>query len=146
MNIRVAYYSATGNTRKVASAIASAVGTEAVDIASCAPGSEPVDTLFLGAAVYANQDHGLHKTVKNFIADLDPQKIKRVAVFSTGFIQSEALHMLRDLLDKQGIPVVEEGYFCLGRFTFFNMGHPNTKDIADAAAFAKRVTGTPQER
>ena len=141
MNIRVVYYSATGNTRKVATAIASAVGTKAVDIASYAPGSGPVDTLFLGAAVYANQDHGLHKMVKNFIAGLDPENVKRVAIFSTGFIQSEALLMLRDLLNARGIKLVEEGFFCLGRFTFFNMGHPNAKDSAEAVAFAKRVTG-----
>lgn len=141
MNIQVSYYSATGNTRKVATAIASSLGTDAVDIASYAPGPEPVDILFLGAAVYATHDHGLHKNVKNFIAGLDPEHVKRVAVFGTGFIQSEALSMLRSLLDKRGIPVVEEGFFCLGRFTFFNMGHPNAKDIAEAGAFAKRIAG-----
>ncbi|PKL23354.1 MAG: flavodoxin [Spirochaetae bacterium HGW-Spirochaetae-3] len=141
MNARVAYYSATGNTRKVAAAIASAVGADAVDIASYVPDSAPVDVLFIGAAVYATHDHGVHKTVKDFIAGLDPESVKRAAIFSTGFIQSEATAMLRGLLTGRGIPVAEESFFCLGRFALFNLGHPNAKDLEAAAAFGKEALG-----
>lgn len=70
MKARVVYYSATGNTRKVAESIARAVGVTAESIGTeTAPGE--ADVLFIGAAVYATHNHGLHPVVKRFIAGLD---------------------------------------------------------------------------
>jgi flavodoxin len=143
MNVRVAYYSATGNTRKVADAIAKAAGCAAASIAGkddqAGDDATPVDLLFLGAAVYATHDHGLHEAVKAFIAGLDPAKVKRVALFSTGFTHSEAAAMLRRLLASRGIPVEADAFFCLGRFALFNLGHPNAADLEAAAAFAEKI-------
>lgn len=135
MNARVVYYSATGNTRKVANAIAEAVGCEAVAIDGYA--DAPVDLLFIGAAVYATHDHGLHAGMKAFIAGLDPAKVGEAVLFSTGFVQSEAIAMMRALLERRGIPVAEKSFFCLGRFALFNLGRPNAKDLAAAADFAR---------
>jgi len=137
MNARVVYYSATGNTRKVANAIAEAIGCEAATIDGYA--DTPVDLLFIGAAVYATHDHGLHAAVKAFIAGLDPSKVGEAALFSTGFVQSEAIAMMRALLERRGIPVAEKSFFCLGRFALFNMGRPNAKDLAASAEFAHEL-------
>jgi hypothetical protein len=98
-----------------------------------------VDLLFLGAAVYATHQHGIHKSVKEFIAGLDPAKVKKVALFSTGFIQSEAIPGMRRLLEARGIAVLRESYFCLGRFALFNLGHPNALELEGAAAFARKL-------
>ncbi len=139
MNVRVAYYSATGNTRKVAESIAGALDCKATGIDAYEDDGK-VDMLFLGAAVYATHEHGVHEAVKKFIAGLDPVRVKKVALFSTGFIQSEAIPSLRRLLGARGISVASDSYFCLGRFALFNLGHPNALELEGAAAFAKKAT------
>lgn len=138
MNIQVAYFSTTGNTRKVADSIAEALSIKALPISEWNE-STVVDILFLGGAIYANHQHGLHSSMKTFIAGLDPKKIRAIAVFGTGFIHSDAVDRLRDLALARGINVVGESFFCLGRFTFFNLAHPNKQDLTDAADFAKRI-------
>jgi flavodoxin len=138
MNTKVAYYSVTGNTRKVAEAISRAAGCMMSTIGQDTLDGERIDLLFLGAAVYATHDHGIHAAVRSCIAGLDPAQVGQVALFSTGFIQSEAIAMMRRLLEARGIAVASESFFCLGRFALFNMGHPNAKDLQAAAAFAKK--------
>ena len=138
MNIHIAYYSATGNTRKVANRMAKAVSCMAESITSWKD-SSTIDLLFLGAAVYANHGHGLHASMKAFISGLDSKKVKAVALFGTGFIHSDAIERMRDLAHSRGINVLGESFFCLGRFAFFNLGHPNAKDLRDAEDYAKRI-------
>ena len=141
MKARVVYYSVTGNTRKVAESMAEALGVTAESIGN---GAEPgdADVLFIGAAVYATHDHGLHPRVKEFIAGLDAKQVGLAAVFATGFIQSDAVGLIRNLLTRQGIKVANDSYFCKGRFALFNMGHPNAKELEAAREFAKQVTGS----
>lgn len=138
MKVRVAYYSATGNTRKVAEKIAGALDCVATSI-DAYPDDGTVDLLFLGGAVYATHGHGVHEAIRTFIAGLEPDKVKNVALFSTGFIQSEAIPGMRKLLESRGITVLPESYFCLGRFALFNLGHPNARELEGAAAFAKKL-------
>jgi len=139
MNVRVAYFSATGNTRKVAESMAGAIGCKATGIDAFADDGT-VDLLFLGAAVYATHGHGVHEAVRKFIASLEPDRVKKVALFSTGFIQSEAIPGMRKLLEARGIAVLPESYFCLGRFALFNLGHPNALELEGAAAFARKFS------
>ena len=140
MNVRVAYYSATGNTRRVAESIAGALGGTATSINDYHEDSR-VDLLFLGAAVYATHGHGVHEAVKKFIASLDAAMVKKVALFSTGFIQSEAIPGMRKLLQARGIAVLPDSYFCLGRFALFNLGHPNVVELGGAAEFSRKAVG-----
>ena len=51
MKIAVRYYTKTGNTKRLAEAIAKAVGVEALPVT--APVAESVDILFLGNSYYA---------------------------------------------------------------------------------------------
>ncbi len=51
MKIAIRYYTKTGNTKKLAEAISSAIGVEAKTVDE--PLTEDVDILFLGSAVYA---------------------------------------------------------------------------------------------
>lgn len=51
MKIAVRYYTQTGNTKRLAEAVAQAVGVEAYDLSK--PIEEPVDILFLGNSYYA---------------------------------------------------------------------------------------------
>ena len=52
MNIAVRYYTKTGNTKRLAEAVAKAVGTEAQPVS--VPVTESVDILFLGNSYYAS--------------------------------------------------------------------------------------------
>lgn len=65
MKIAVRYYTKTGNTKRLAEAVAKAVGVEALPIST--PVTEAVDILFLGNSYYA---FSIDPEVRNFIASL----------------------------------------------------------------------------
>lgn len=137
MKIRVCCQSRTGNTMKVAEAMAMALGCRAEPIQGLSI-DERVDLLFLGGAVYATYDHGLDPALRDFIARLDPGKIGQVALYRTGF-SDEALRSMQTFLARRGIPVAKESFGCKGRFFIFSLGHPGAKDLEAAAAFARRM-------
>lgn len=141
MNIKVCYHSATGNTKKIADAIADVLGTKATSVDS-ENISEPVDFLFIGAAVYSTPGvkYGdIHPSIKKFISNLDSKKVKEAVVFCTGF-QEKANNLMKDLLENQGIKVSDKKFMCKGKFlTIFNYGHPNDRDIEDAKTFARNI-------
>lgn len=138
MNIRIFYHSATGNTRKVAEAMAEELGVTAEDIASY-NFSVSADVLFVGTAVYATYDHGINPAVRDFISKLDPKKVKKTVLFATGFVLT-AITTMKNLLRDRKIPVAEESFFCKGKlFVIFNFGHPNNTDLKNAKIFAKNI-------
>ena len=63
MKTAIRYFTRSGNTKKLADAIAGAVGVPALTVAE--PLREPVDTLFLGCSYYAFDVDG---AVKDFVA------------------------------------------------------------------------------
>ena len=85
MKTQVRYFSQTGNTKRLADAIAAAADTQALTIDT--PIAEKTDLLFLGAAVYWA---GIDRRVKDFIASLDPKKVGRVAIFSNSALAERA--------------------------------------------------------
>ncbi|MFA4932261.1 MAG: flavodoxin family protein [Caldisericia bacterium] len=135
MRTKVVYQSTTGNTKKVAEAIASAAGCVAEPVAG-ATVSEPVDMLFLGAAIHGNDVDAL---VKKFIEGLDPALVKQVTVFSTGFPEhkEKAVGIIKGLLAQRGIVVTDKCYFCRGKFLLFNRTHPDAADLTGAEEFAR---------
>ncbi|MCG1025414.1 flavodoxin domain-containing protein [Dehalobacter sp.] len=132
MNIAVRYFTRGGKTKKVADAIAKAIGTEAQDC--IAPLTEPVDLLFLGGAVYWG---GIDKGLKQFIEQLDPAKTKCVAVFGTSAIKKEPDRDIEKLIQNKGIPVLNHSFHCRGEFSGAHKGHPDSNDLEQAAAFAR---------
>jgi flavodoxin len=134
MRVRVVYQSKTGNTRKVAEAIARAAGCLAEPVGA-AMVSEPVDMLFLGAAIHAGD---IDPSVKKFIEGLDPALVKEVTVFSTGF-EEKAVGIIKDLLARRGVVVTDKCYFCPGKFLLFNRTHPDARDLTGAEEFARSV-------
>ena len=66
MKIAVRYYTKTGNTKRLAEAVAEAVGVEALPIAT--PVTEAVDILFLGNSYYA---FSIDPEVRKYIVSLD---------------------------------------------------------------------------
>ncbi len=134
MNAKVVYYSRSGNTKKLADCIAQTVGTQAEEIGSGAQMS--ADVLFLGASVYWG---GIDKHVRKFIAELDPNKVKKVVVFSTSAMAERAFPDIEKRLKDSGIAVSADNFYCRGKFMAMHTDRPNTNDLHDAAEFAKGV-------
>lgn len=135
MTIAVRYVSRSGNTKKVAEAIAEAVGVEAKDCSH--PLSQPVDVLFLGSAVYAA---GVDDKVKAFIAQLDPEQVKNVVNFSTAALLPSTYSQVAKLLAVRGIPFDKREFHCRGKFALMHSSRPNAEDLAQAKAFALSIT------
>lgn len=81
MNIEVRYLSKSGNTEKIAKAIAEEVGVAAEPITKGI--SKETEILFLGGAVYYA---GIDSKLKAFITSLDNNSVKEVVVFSTAAV------------------------------------------------------------
>ncbi len=132
----VRYYSRSGHTKRIAEVIAGVVSCKAEPIT--VPLDKHVDLLFLGASVYWG---GISSEVKDYIQQLDKEKIGRVVVFSTSALTERAFPQIRDLLQKKGIPVASENFYCRGEFTALHRGHPNKADLNQAVHFARKMMG-----
>ncbi len=132
MNIEVRYLSKSGNTKKVADAIAEELGVTAKPITFDLPAN--TDILFLGGAVYAA---GIDKKLKSFIQSL-AGKAKQTVVFSTAAILPSAYPQMKKLLEAEGISVTKDEFHCRGEFMKLHGGHPNADDLAKAKQFARK--------
>ena len=139
MTTKIVYHSQTGNTKKVAEAIAESLSCQAETIEK-ATITEPIDLLFIGAAVYATYDHGFSPEVQQFISKLSANNIKRVAIFGT-YAFGSSIEKLRQLLVDHGLIVESEKFSCKGRFLFFNWKAPTHSDLLNAQAFARKIAG-----
>ncbi|MDE7254514.1 MAG: flavodoxin [Acetatifactor sp.] len=133
MKIEVRYYTRSGNTRKLAEAIAKAVGVEAKTVEE--PLREDVDILFLGSSVYA---YGVDDNIKKFISNIDV-KVGKVVNFSTAALVKSTYRQVGKLLAEKGIVQAEEEFYCKGSFGIMHKGKPDDKDCKAAAEFARKV-------
>lgn len=134
MNIKVKYFTKTGNTKKLADRIARTVGVHAETVGNGK--DDEADILFLGASVYWA---GIDSEVKKYIEELNPSKIKQVAIFSTSALAERAFPDIKKRLEKKNIKVNNYNFYCRGKFTVMHQGRPNEKDLKDAETFAKKI-------
>ena len=133
MKIEVRYYTRLGNTKKLAEAIAKAVGAEAKTVEE--PLREDVDILFLGSSVYA---YGVDDSIKKFISNIDVT-VGKVVNFSTAALIKSTYKQVGKLLAEKGIVQAEEEFYCKGSFGPMHKGKPDDKDCKAAAAFARKI-------
>ena len=133
MKVEVRYFSRGGNTKKLAEAIAGAVGVEAKTTAE--PLTEDVDILFLGSSVYA---YGVDEEIKRFIQDIHVG-VGRVVNFSTAALVKSTYKQVGRLLSAKGIPQAKEEFYCRGSFGALHRGKPDDADCAAAAEFARKL-------
>ena len=131
MNIAVRYYSRGGNTKKLADAIAEAVGVEAETVDR--PLDERTDVVFLGSSVYAG---GIDESVKRFLRK-NQSLIGTVYNFSTAAIAPSTFNQVKKLADECGIAVSDREFHCRGSFLLLHRGHPDKGDLTRAVSFAK---------
>jgi flavodoxin len=136
MTFAVRYYTKTGNTKRLAQAIADAIGVEALPLST--PVEEPVDILFLGNSYYA---FTIDPEVRAFIASLDKTKVGRIVNFGSAAMLNSTLKKVKAEAEKVGIPVDDREFHCKGEFKGIHKGRPNAEDLKAAAEFARSVIG-----
>ena len=134
MKAAVRYYTKTGNTKRLAEAVAQAVGVEALPISE--PVAEPVDILFLGNSYYA---FTIDPEVRSFVRSLEKDKVGRIVNFGTAAMLKSTRKKVKAEADRIGIPVDEREFHCRGEFKGANKGRPNADDLKAAAEFAASV-------
>ena len=134
MKIAVRYYTKTGNTRRLAEAVAEAVGAEALPISE--PVTEKTDILFLGNSYYA---FSIDPEVRDFIRSLDKEKVGKIVNFGSAAMLNSTWKKVKAEADKAGIPMDEREFHCKGEFKGIHKGRPNQDDLKAAAEFAEKI-------
>lgn len=132
MTYAVRYYTKTGNTERLAKAVAEVLGVEALPIS--APVKEPVDILFLGNSYYA---FSIDPEVKSFVQSLDKNTVGKIVNFGSAAMLNSTWKKVKAEADKAGIPMEEREFHCRGEFKGVHKGRPNEEDLQAAADFAK---------
>ena len=135
MRVAVRYFSRGGNTKRLAEAVADAVGVKAEEIG--VPLTEDVDVLFLCNSVYAA---GVDAAVRKFIRN-PGVKIADLVNVSTAALLPSTYKQVRKLADEQSIRVDEREFHCRGQFHSMHKGHPDAEDLRAAQEFARSVIG-----
>ncbi len=136
MTFAVRYYTKTGNTRKLATAIADALGVQALPISE--PVTEPVDILLLGNSYYA---FTIDPEVRAFIQTLDKNKVGKIVNFGSAALMNSTYKKVKAEAEKAGIPMDEREFHCKGEFKGIHKGKPDESDLKAAAEFAKKIVG-----
>lgn len=134
MKIAVRYYTKTGNTKRLAEAVAEAVGVTALPISE--PVTDPVDILFLGNSYYA---FTIDPEVRRFVASLDKERVGKIVNFGSAAMLNSTYKKVKAEAAKVGIPMDEREFHCKGEFKGIHKGKPGAADLAAVAAFAAEI-------
>ena len=134
MKVAVRYYTKSGNTKRLAEAVAKAVGAEALPIST--PVTEAVDILFLGNSYYA---FSIDPEVRDFVRSLDRSKVGKIVNFGSAAMLNSTWKKVKAEADKAGIAMDEREFHCKGEFKGMHKGRPNEADLKAAAEFAAKI-------
>ena len=132
MKYAVRFYTKTGNTKRLAEAVAKELGVEALPVSE--PVTEPVDILFLGNSYYA---FSIDPEVRNFVASLSKDKVGKIVNFGSAALLNSTYKKVKAEADKVGIPMDENEFHCKGEFKGLHKGKPDENDLRAAAEFAR---------
>ena len=132
MKYAVRYYTKTGNTKRLAEAVAEALGVQALPISE--PVAEPVDLLFLGNSYYA---FSIDPEVRSFVQSLDKDKVGKIVNFGSAAMLNSTYKKVKAEANKAGIPMDTREFHCRGEFKGVHKGKPDAEDLKAAADFAK---------
>lgn len=133
MKYQVRYYTRSGNTEKLAKAVAEVSGCTAQSIDN--PLDEAVDILFLGCSYYA---FDVDDKVKKFIAE-NKDKIGKIVCFGTSAMMKSMKKPMSKVTEEYGVILSEKEFHCRGKFGPMHKNHPNENDLKKAADFVKRI-------
>lgn len=138
-----------GNTKKIAEAMAEAIGAELVAPKDAKTKNiEEYDLFGFGSGIYFAEHH---KSILAAVNALQNVSGKKAFVFSTaGFPAGKFMfhRALKKRLVEKGFVIAGEfsckgfdTYKIFGTFGGMNKGHPDGRDLERAIGFAKRVAG-----
>ena len=132
----VVYYSITGNTEKVAEAIAAELGVKAENVTGKRGLVAKDSFVFLGSGCYGGNPGG---KLLEFIVTND-FKGKRVALFGTSWRgKGNEVKALEELLKTRGA-LIMGSFCCKGKVWFLlNRGHPTDEELSNAREFANEM-------
>lgn len=133
MKFAVRYYTKTGNTKRLAEAVAAELGVQALPISEHV--TEQADVLFLGNSYYA---FNIDPEVRDFVASLDKEKVGKIVNFGSAAMLNSTYKKVKAEADKVGISMDEREFHCRGEFKGLHKGRPNEEDLKEAAAFARQ--------
>ena len=133
MKFAVRYYTKTGNTKRLAEAVANELGVEALPISEGL--NEQADILFLGNSYYA---FTIDPEVRTFIAGLSKDKVGKIVNFGSASLLTSTYKKVKAEAAKVGIPVDEKEFHCKGEFKALHKGRPNEDDLKAAREFARQ--------
>ena len=133
MNIAIRFHTRSGNTKKLAEAVAGAVAAPAIDVT--VPLTEKADILFLGSSYYA---FDVDDAVKEFLKN-NKNNIKKIVCFGTSAMMKSMKKPITKIAKELGMTVAEEEFHCRGSFGPMHRGRPNEKDLQKIADFAKNI-------
>lgn len=133
MKIAVRYYTRSGNTEKLAKAIAEAVGVQAEPVTEAL--HEKTEIVFLGCSYYA---FDVDEAVKKFITE-NKDRIGQIVCFGTSAMMKSTHKPMKKVCDAAGVSLADKDFHCRGSFGPVHKGHPDKQDLTNAAAFVKMV-------
>ena len=135
MNTALAYFSVTGHSKKIGSAVSAALQIPSMDLKTdVIPAG--LDCLFLVGGIYAGKSDPRLLQKLEALQSGQPGLVVLLTSSAAGSTRQE---QVRELLASKGISVHPDEFTCRGSFLIFHLGHPNTTEIASAVAFARRV-------
>lgn len=134
MTFAVRYYTQTGNTKRLAEAIADELGVEALPIN--VPVNEKTDVLLLGNSYYA---FTIAPEVGAFVSGLNKDNVGKIINFGTAAMMKSTYKKVRNVANTVGIPVLDKEFHCKGEFKGMNKGRPNEEDLKAAREFARNI-------
>ena len=133
MKYAVRYYTKTGNTKRLAEAVAKELGVEALPVSETV--NEKVDILFLGNSYYA---FDIDPEVKAFVSALDKEKVGKIVNFGSACLLNSTYKKVKAVADKAGIAMDEKEFHCRGEFKGIHKGRPNEEDLQAAVEFVRQ--------
>lgn len=103
-DIRIRYYSKTGNTKEVANYISERLNLTALEI-NDSDYDIPCGLLFLGGAPYANI---MSSKLREYANNLKKENVKAVALFTTSNWSRRTVRALKKILNEKDIKVYEK--------------------------------------
>lgn len=134
--ISVIYATKTKHSRKIANAVAAALGVSAQDALN-RPTLGETELLFIVGGLYGGESL---PELLDYVSGLSSTQVKSAALITTSASNAKGQDAVRSILEGKGIPVVDE-YRCFGAILFVWMGHPNKTEVQNAVDFSVRVAG-----
>lgn len=133
MKFQVIYFSKTGNTKKVAEAVASELGIKAEPVKEAKLNKDGL--IFLGSGNYGGKPA---KIMTRFIED-NNFKSRNIFLFGTsGGGQGIEVQEMENMLNNKNA-IIKGKFFCKGRIFLINLGRPNDRDLDEAKRYAKHM-------